>query len=288
MVRDAHLELAKAINKCAQNVMAHIEEEKIPSKQLPVALRDHAMSRNFAKSFAGQCMIDWLIGCIIRAARGGDTESVEMLCSVAYETCAVLRDIVTKHSGTDAQRDRLSEIAKCNSAFPLLVRLHTKANREPMEVLRGMGLGAASWIDADKRKKFGVDSDLNRYLVRSIPHVQRFCQININGSIHQNAIFALPSLESCSDSEKAKNAFDNAKKLFHEIGPPRRASAKQWVKQVFVPLIESGFGDPFDISIVPSLSDKKLVGLGNDKTDRSPNERLFHYVLKALNGMLRD
>ena len=150
-----------------------------------------------------------------------------------------------------------------------------------------MGLGEGSWIDTDASKKYGVDSELNRYLVRLLPHLERFCEIDVQGPVYQNSLFSLPMLENCSDPEKAKNAFDNAKRLFLESGPPRKASAKEWVKKALVPLIESGFGDPFDLPIVPSLSEKKLVGLGNDKTDRSPNERLFHYVLKALNGMLR-
>jgi hypothetical protein len=110
--------------------------------------------------------------------------------------------------------------------------------------------------------------------VRLLPHLQRFCEIDVQGPVYQDSLFSLPMLENCSDPEKAKNAFDNAKRLFLESGPPRKASAKEWVKKVLVPLIESGFGDPFDLPIVPSLSEKKLFGLGNDKTDRSPNERI--------------
>ena len=96
-------------------------------------------------------------------------------------------------------------------------------------------------------------------------------------------------LENFSDAETAKRAFNNAKELFLKGGPPRPATAQVWVKDVFVPLTKAGFGDPFDLPIVPNISEKKLRGTGDkDKTDRSPDERLHHYVLKALHGMLRD
>ena len=43
------------------------------------------------------------------------------------------------------------------------------------------------------------------------------------------------------------------------------------------------------MQIVPNISDKKRFGTGGkDKTDRTADERLVHYVLKALNGMLPD
>ena len=289
MVRDARSELVRAINNCSQNVMAHIEEEKIPSQQLPVALRDPAMSKNFVKSFAGHSMIDWLIGCTVRAARGGDTESVEMLCGVAYETCAVLRDISTKHYGTDAQRERLAEIAKVNSAFPVLVRRHMRANKVLMQALERMGLGDKSWIRTDPGKKYGVDSPLNRYLIRVIPDLQQFCDIDLKGSIHQHSVRALPMLESCRDARLAQAAFDSARALFIKTGKPVKRTAMEWVKLVFVPLIQAKFGDPYDDPIVPTVSETKLVGAGGgDKSSRSPRERLVHYVFMALKGMLGD
>jgi hypothetical protein len=96
-------------------------------------------------------------------------------------------------------------------------------------------------------------------------------------------------LSVCSKPEQAQNAFDNAKQLFLKTGRPLRKTANEWVKKVFVPLIEAGFGDPFDLPIVPNISEKKRFELGGkDKTDRSPDERLVHYVLKALSGMLRN
>lgn len=96
-------------------------------------------------------------------------------------------------------------------------------------------------------------------------------------------------LETFSDPKIATKALNNAKELFLKSGRPRKATGRVWVKDVFVLLIKAGFGDPFDLPIVPNISEKKLLGLGDkDKTDRKPDERLVHYVLKALNGMLPD
>jgi hypothetical protein len=124
MVRDARSELARAINNCTQNVINHVERNKIPSEHLPVVLRDPTTLKEFVKSFAGCCMIEGLMDWLIRAAREKDTESVEVICSVAYETCAALRDIITKHSGTDAQRERLADIAKQILPFPSSPNAH--------------------------------------------------------------------------------------------------------------------------------------------------------------------
>jgi hypothetical protein len=214
MVRDARSELDRAINHCTQNVINHVEENKIPSEQLPVALRDPTTSKEFVKSFGGCCMIESLMDWLIRAAREKDIESVEVLCSVAYETCAALRDIITKHSGTDAQRERLAEIARVNSAFPLLVRMHTKANKDAVQALQRMGLGEKSWIDTDASKKYGVDSQLNRYLVRLIPHLQRFCEIDVQGPVHQNSLFALPMLERLFETRTGSKRFRQRKATF--------------------------------------------------------------------------
>ena len=77
MARDAHSELEKAINNCVQNVIDHVENEKIPSERLPPNLRDPTTSTNFVKFFAAQSMIEALVGVTIGAAKRGHTEPVE-------------------------------------------------------------------------------------------------------------------------------------------------------------------------------------------------------------------
>jgi hypothetical protein len=292
MARNARSESEKGIYRFRQNLKQYLQEKSIPSEHLPAAFRDDESFNECANFFAVSQIAQYLMECLIQGARDPNirhTEASEALYIIAFDACAALRDIITKHSGTDAQRQRLADIAKHNCAFPLLFRGHTKANKDAMQALERMGLGERSWIATDASKKYGVDSELNRYLIRVIPHVQRFCEIDLQGSITQNSLLALPTFEHCRNPQQAQKAFDKARKLFLTTGKPVKRAALEWAKRVFAPLMEAGYGDPYDIPSVPEIPEAKLFGAGGgDKSSRSPRERLVHYVFMALKGMLGD
>ena len=86
-----------------------------------------------------------------------------------------------------------------------------------MQALERMGLGERSWIDTDASKKYGVDSEVNRYLVRLLPHLQRFCEIDVQGPVYQDSLFLCQCQRTVRIQKKAKNAFDNAKGSFLKV-----------------------------------------------------------------------
>jgi hypothetical protein len=292
MTRNARWELEKAVHNFVQSLTNLIEEANIPQEHLPVALRDPKVFNERASFFAVRRMAEYSAECLIQGARDPrikDTEAIEAVYTLAFDACAALRDILMRHSGTDAQRETLARIVKLNSSFPLLIRRHSKANNDAMQALEKIGFGEQSWIHTAPGKKYSVDSELNRYLVRVIPHLQRFCAIDLQGSIMQNSLVALPTFDNCRDPEQAQKAFDEARKLFQTTGKPQKRTAREWAKKVFAPLIEAGFGDPFDEPTVPAISTRKLFGLSaSDKEDRSPHERQVHYVFMALKGIVAD
>lgn len=291
MIRNARWELEKAIYNFRENLKKHIGENRVTSEQLPAALRNPTAFNERVNLFAVGRMAEYSMECLIQGARDPsikDTEATEVLYILAFDACAALRDIITRHSGTDAQRETLARLVKSNSSFPLLFRRHTKANKDAMQALETMGFGEKSWIHTAPGKKYGVDSELNRYLVRVIPHLQRFCEIGLQ-SPEQHLPLAVPRLDHCRNAQQAQEAFDNAVEIFRETGKPLRKTAMEWAKRVFAPLIEAGYGDPYDIPSVPEIPGAKLVGAGGgDKSSRSPRERLVHYVFMALKGMLKD
>ena len=291
MIRNARLEAEKAVYHFRQRLKTYIKNNNFPLEQLPAALRDLDSSNKQASVFAVCQMAEYFIAALIRGARNsriGNIDAAEVLYSLTLPAAAALRDIITGYSGTDAQRARLAEHAKYESAFPVTVRRHTTGNRDVMQALDRMGLGENSWISTKPSKKFRVDSPINRYLLRIIPHLQRFCEFAFQGPKH-DLLTALPSLDHCSNSQQAQDAFDNAREIFCKTGKPVSKTAMEWVKLVLVPLMEAGYGDPDDDPIVPEFSGKQLLGAyGGDKTNRSQCERRVHYVFMAFKGMLPE
>ena len=115
MVRNARSESEKAIYRFRQNLKQYLQEKSIPSEHLPAAFRDAESFNERVNFFAVIQIAQYLMECLIQGARDPNirhTEASEALYIIAFDACAALRDIITKHSGTDAQRTRLAEIAK--------------------------------------------------------------------------------------------------------------------------------------------------------------------------------
>jgi hypothetical protein len=291
MIRNARGEIENALDNWRRKLIADIKEKRLTSENVPAKLRDPDSFVRHANLFAVSHMAEYLMAGLIRRARDphrGDADAVEILYSLTLPAAAALRDIITGYSGTNAQRERLAEHAKYDSAFPVTVRRHATGNKDVMQALDRMGLGEKSWISTGRGAKFGVGSPINRYLVRLIPHLQRFCEFATQSPKH-NLLVAVPNLDHCSNPQQAQDAFDNARAIFCKTGKPVKKTAMEWVKRVIVPLIEAGYGDPDDDPVVPRLPDKKLLGLSeSDKTNRSSRERLAHYVFMAFKGMLKE